>query len=311
MKVVVTGGAGFIGSHLAEALVGQGDNVVVLDNFSAGKEAHLSAVKDKISVIKGDIRDLDLLKSSFKDVEVVFHQAALRYVTTSVEQPHAYNDVNINGTLNVLEAARLSGVKTVVFASSSSVYGEDPKLPQREGREDVRLSPYAITKFAGEDYCRYFHRLYGLNTVCLRYFNVFGPRQDPFAQYAAVIPKFALCVLKGEQPPIFGSGEQSRDFTFVKDVVAANLCAAKAKRVGGKEFNVASGSPVTVNVLAQKISQILASTVQANYHPARPGDVLYSYADMSRSRKMLKLPVFTPFDDALKVTVEWFRDCTR
>ncbi len=307
MRAVVTGGAGFIGSHLTEELVRQGYEVVVFDNLFSGKKEHLTTVQDKITFVQGDIRDRELLKTACVGANVIFHQAALRSVPASVDDPAPYNDVNINGTFNVLETARLNNVSHVIFASSSSVYGEHPKIPQKEGFEDVRLSPYAITKYTGEDYCSYFFKTYGIKTVALRYFNVFGPRQDPNAQYAAVIPKFILSLLKKESPPVFGTGEQSRDFTFVKDVVRANLCAVQAKKAAGKAFNIAQGRPISVNVLATMIAELLGTDLMPVYHPARQGDVMHTSANMKRARKTLKLPESTLFEEALKETVEWFK----
>ena len=307
MKAVVTGGAGFIGSHLTEELVRQGHEVVVYDNLFSGKKEHLAAVQDKTLFVQGDIRDQELLKKTCAGADIIFHQAALRSVPASVDDPAPYNDVNIIGTFNVLETARRMNVPQVIFASSSSVYGEKPKIPQKEGYEDVRLSPYAITKYTGEDYCAYFYKTYGIKTVALRYFNVFGPRQDPNAQYAAVIPKFILSLLKKESPPIFGTGEQSRDFTFVHDVVAANLCASRAKKAAGKAFNIAQGRPISVNALATMIAGILNSEIKPTYFPARQGDVMHTSANITRARKLLKLPEPTPFEEALKQTVEWFK----
>ncbi len=310
-SVIVTGGAGFIGSHLTEELVRQGNHVVVLDNLFTGKEAHLEAIKDKITFVRGDIRDFELLKKTFAEAETIFHQAALKSVPASVENPQAYNETNIIGTFNVLEAARLNNVRNVVFASSSSVYGENPKIPQKEGKEDIRISPYAISKFAGEEYCKYFHKMYGIKTVALRYFNVFGPRQDPLAQYAAVIPKFILSLLKKEQPPIYGTGEQTRDFTYVKDVVTANICAAHSKKAAGGAFNVASGTQISVNALALKIAAILESDIKPAYNPPRAGDVMHTCADISKAKKKLGIPEHTPFDEALNATALWFKNETQ
>ncbi|MBI4016695.1 MAG: SDR family oxidoreductase [Candidatus Aenigmarchaeota archaeon] len=306
MRIVVTGGAGFIGSHLAEELVREGHDVLVYDNLSTGNEAYLKSVKNKIKLVKGDIIDVGQLKKACDGAEALFHLAALKSVPASIQNPIAYFETNITGTFNVLEAARLNGTKKVVFASSSSVYGEKPKIPQKEGKEDVRISPYGISKYAGEDLCGYFNKLYGMQTVALRYFNVFGPRQDPVSQYAAVIPKFILCLLKDEQPPVYGAGAQTRDFTYVKDVVAANLCALKNKNASGV-FNIAPGSPISVNVLAQKIAHLLGKQIIPKYFPQRSGDILHSYADITKAKLKLGLQPFTPFDEALAKTIDWFK----
>lgn len=306
MKILVTGGCGFIGSHLTEELIKQNHDVVVYDDLSTGKEANLAAVKNKFTFVKGDIRNIEQFKKTCEGAEAIFHLAALKSVPASIQHPMPYFETNIIGTYNVLEAARLNGTKKVMFASSSSVYGEKPKIPQKEGKEDVRLSPYAISKYAGEDLCKYFHKLYGIKTTALRYFNVFGPGQDPFSHYAAVVPKFILCMLKGEQPLIYGTGEQTRDFTYVKDVVTANICALENKKAAGV-FNVAQGSPISVNALAQKIAHLLGKQITPNYLPPRQGDVLQSYADITKAKRKLNLPSFTPFDDALSATIEWFK----
>lgn len=306
MRILVTGGAGFIGSHITEELVKQGHSVTVYDNFSTGKKEHLAEVQDKITLHQADICDFSTLKTACKDIDIILHQAALRSVPASVDNPPAYNKVNIEGTYNVLEAARQTGIKRVVFASSSSVYGAKPKLPQKVGKEDTRLSPYAISKYTGEDYCKYFHYQYGLTTIALRYFNVYGPRQDPYSQYAAVIPAFILALLNNKQPVIYGTGEQSRDFSYIKDVVTANILAMTNKKLKSNTFNIGGGQPISINTLAQNIASILGSNLTPEYLPARQGDVLHTSADLTKTKKILGLTQTTPFNDALKETVTWF-----
>lgn len=303
-KILVTGGAGFIGSHITEELVKQGHKVIVLDNFSTGSKKNLAKVINGVEIIEGDIRNLELLKQKFTGVDAILHQAALRSVPASLKDPQAYTDVNITGIYNVLEAARVSGVNRVVFASSSSVYGDSTDLPQKEEKTGTRLSPYAISKFTGEDYCKFFHRTYGLETVALRYFNVFGPRQDPKSQYAAVIPLFITALLRNEQPTIFGDGKQTRDFTYVSNVVQANICAITAN-AAGQSINIANGEGTSVNELFEKIKRFLNKDSQPHYAPERTGDVKHTKADTTKMKQLL---AFEPikFDEGLKTTVEWY-----
>jgi nucleoside-diphosphate-sugar epimerase len=284
---LVTGGAGFIGSHLADRLLAEGWRVRLLDDFSSGREANVAHLNGHAEVLRGDLRDRMLLARALAGIEVVFHQGAVPSVPRSVAEPERTNDVNVTGTLAVLEASRKAGVRRVVFASSSSAYGDTPVLPKVESMPPCPLSPYALQKYAGERYCQLFHRLYGLETVALRYFNVYGPRQNPKSEYAAVIPRFATACLAGESPLVFGDGEQTRDFTFVGDAVAANLLAADAQRAPGEVMNVAGGRRVSLNELLREIRSLTGARVEARYQPARPGDVRDSLADLSRARELL------------------------
>jgi len=306
-SVLVTGGAGFIGSHIAERLADLGHEVRVLDNFSTGKRENLASFAGRVTVIEADIRDLAALKSAARGVDVVFHEAALASVPRSVDDPVTSDEVNVHGTLNVLVAARDAGVRRVVYASSSSIYGNSPELPKREDMTPAPESPYAAGKLAGELYCSVFSSLYRLPCVVLRYFNVFGPRQDPSSQYAAVVPLFTRALLRGEQPVIYGDGEQSRDFTFVRNVVDANLAAAEREGGVGKVLNVACGSTTTVNDLCERIRVLAGAGVRPRFAPPRPGDVKHSYADVSRARALLEFAPSVGLDDGLARTVEWFR----
>lgn len=306
-KVLVTGGAGFIGSHVVDLLVQENHQVVVVDNFFTGKEQNIEHLKDKITVFKEDIRNLEGLKKAFEGVEFVLHQAALRSVPTSIKEPEQYIDVNVKGTLNVLEAARLTAVKKVIFASSSSVYGTAKKLPLKEGKESIKISPYAITKHVGEDLCKYYYKIYGLETVSLRYFNVFGPRQDPHSPYAAVIPLFIKAVLNDQQPTIFGDGEQTRDFTYIENAAKANLLAMKIKKARGKVFNIANQEGISVNTILQKINNHLGKNISAKYDPPRLGDMKHTIAENSKAKKILGYQNFVPFEDGLKKTIDWMK----
>jgi len=307
-KYLVTGGAGFIGSNIAEALVKRGYAVKVIDNLLTGKRENISSFLDKIEFIEGDIRDYDVCKRALEGVDFVLHQAALPSVPRSIEDPLLTTEINIKGTLNILLASREAKVKGFVFASSSSVYGDDPNLPKKEDTVGNPLSPYAISKLAGEKYCRVFSQIFGLSTVCLRYFNIFGPRQDPSSQYAAVVPNFITRMLKGESPTIFGDGEQSRDFTYVSNVVEANILASKAQGVSGEVFNIACGERTTVNSLASKLNEILKTEISPSYDEPRPGDVRHSFADISEARKMLKYESLVPFGKGLEETIRWYRE---
>ena len=284
---LVTGGAGFIGSHLADGLLAAGWRVRLLDDFSSGREANVAHLHGHVELLRGDLRDAGLLARVLPGVDVVFHQGAVPSVPRSVAEPERTNDVNVTGTLRVLEASRKAGVRRVVFASSSSAYGDTPVLPKVETMPPCPLSPYALQKYAGERYCQLYHRLYGLETVALRYFNVYGPRQDPKSEYAAVIPRFARACLAGEAPLVFGDGEQTRDFTFVGDAVAANLLAADAPRAPGEVVNVAGGRRVSLNQLLREIRELTHASVEARYQAARPGDVRDSLADLLRARELL------------------------
>lgn len=307
-RYLVTGGAGFIGSHIAEELMERGHKVRIVDNFLTGKRENIASFLDKIELIKGDIRDFNLCKRASDGVDFVLHQAALPSVPRSIEDPLTTNEINVKGTLNLLLASRDAGVKKFVFASSSSVYGDDQRLPKKEGEKGAPLSPYAISKLVGEMYCRVFSQLYSLSTVCLRYFNIFGPRQDPYSQYSAVIPNFINKMVKGESPTIFGDGEQSRDFTYVANVVEANKLAVEAKDVSGEILNIACGERTTVNSLVIEINQILKKDIKAIYDKLRPGDVMHSYADISEAENVLKYKPLVSFTEGLKRTIHKYMD---
>lgn len=302
---VVTGGAGFIGSNLARALVG-GNEVIVIDDLSTG---HLENIQDligdqSIMFIKGSITDLNLLKHTFKNVDYVFHQAAICSVPRSVKDPIKSNFANINGTLNVLVAAKDNGVKKVVYASSSSAYGDTPTLPKTEDMKPCPLSPYAVSKLTGEYYCQVFSEVYDYPSVCLRYFNVYGPRQDPSSEYAAVVPKFITNVSLNKPPVIYGDGKQTRDFTFVEDVVQANFLAAESTARGA--FNIAGGKRITINELAQLIMGTMGKELDVVYEDPRPGDIMHSLADISKAKKELGYePRFT-LSKGLEETIQWF-----
>lgn len=303
MKVVVTGGAGFIGSNLAEEL-SKKHQVIVLDDLSTGREINIKGLD--VEFVKGSITDLSLLNRVFTGVDYVFHEAALPSVQRSVENPLATNEVNIGGTLNVLMAARDQGVKKVMFASSSSVYGDTPTLPKRESMTPAPMSPYAVTKLTGEHYFEVFSSLYGLKMTCLRYFNVFGPRQDPKSQYAAVIPNFITKILNDQSPIIHGDGEQTRDFTFIRDVVHANILAMESSSEG--VFNIACERRVSLNVLADQIMEIIGERREPIYDAARSGDVRDSLADYALAREHLNYePGFTLLQ-GLEETIQWFRN---
>lgn len=303
---LVTGGAGFIGSHIAGRLVKEGNVVKVLDNFCTGKRENLAGFLDKVELIEGDIRDVNLLPGVMKGVDYVLHQAALRSVPKSVEDPASYNEVNVTGTLNVLLAARQARVKRVVFASSSSVYGETDEFPEKENQELKVISPYAATKLAGETYCRVFAKIYGLETVSLRYFNVFGPRQDPTSQYAAVIPIFIMKMLKEESPQVHGDGEQSRDFTYVDDVGQVNVLSCTQPNIAGEVFNVAGGGCVSVLDIVKELNQIMGKKIKPEFTPPRRGDVKQTWADMTKSKKLMDYQPEIKFKEGLKRTLEFF-----
>lgn len=307
-KYLVTGGAGFIGSHITEELVKRGEKVRVLDNFLTGKKENLAPFLTDIDLIEGDIRDYSQCQKAIKGVDYVLHQAALPSVPRSVSDPITSNEINITGTLNMLFTSKEEGIKSFVLASSSSVYGDDQRLPKKEGNEGSPLSPYALGKLTGEQYCRIFSQLYGFNTVCLRYFNIFGPRQDPFSQYAAAIPNFLTKILNNEQPIIYGDGEQSRDFTFVSNVVEANLLASQAQNVSGEVFNIACGSRTTVNVLVNEIKTVLGKDIPSNFTDPRPGDVRHSHADITKAEELLKYKPLVTFSEGLEKTISWYED---
>ena len=306
-RYLVTGGAGFIGSHLTQALVQQGARVRVLDNFCTGRRENIAHLADQIELIEGDIRDLDTVRYAMQGMDYVLHQAALPSVPRSIADPLTSHHVNATGTLDVLIAAREAGVKRVVYASSSSVYGNSPVLPKREDMPLAPISPYASSKLAGESYCQAFTHAYGLETVCLRYFNVFGPRQDPESQYAAVIPKFIIALLSGNQPTIYGDGHQSRDFTYVTNVVHANLLACSADQAVGKVFNVACGEQHTLLEIVTLLNHVLGTALEPRFDLPRPGDVRHSLADMAQASHVLGYGPEIGLQTGLEYTAEWFR----
>jgi UDP-glucose 4-epimerase len=305
MTSLVTGGAGFIGSNLVHALLARGDEVRVLDNFSTGRRGNLAGLETDVELVEGELRSYERVHAAVRGAEVVFHLGALGSVPRSVQDPLTTSAVNVEGTLNVLLAARDEGVRRVIFASSSSVYGNAPELPLMESMAPDPISPYGVAKLAAERYCVSFSRVYeGCETVVLRYFNVFGPRQDPTSQYAAVVPLFITAIANDEPVTIFDDGEQSRDFTYVDNVVSANLRAAEANGVSGRILNVSAGSPTTVNELAQTIGRILGKTVETRHLPARPGDLRNSWADPGEARSALGWEPAVGLEDGLRHTIE-------
>jgi UDP-glucose 4-epimerase len=304
---LVTGGAGFIGSHITERLVRDGHAVRVLDDFSSGKETNLDSFRKDVEIIKGDIRDADVVKRATKGVDIVFHEAALGSVPRSVMDPLTTHEVNMTGTLNVFLAARDSGVKRVVYASSSSVYGETPVLPKREDMTAQPLSPYALSKLVGEHYSSVFKQIYAFEIVSLRYFNIFGPRQDPESQYAAVVPRFITALLNGKAPVVYGDGLQSRDFTYVDNVVNANLLASEAEGIAGRAFNVACGGRYALLELLARLKEILGSNIEPVHEAARAGDVRDSQASIEAAEQGFGYRVSVDFDEGVRRTVDWYR----
>ena len=307
-QVLVTGGAGFIGSHLAAHLLEGGYSVRILDNFATGRRENLRVLGGDVEVIEGDIQSYERVNKAVAGCEFVFHEAALPSVPRSVQDPLTSNATNVIGTLNVLLAARDHDVRRAVCASSSSVYGTNPELPKREESPAVPISPYATAKLAGEGYARSMHGIYGLDTVSLRYFNVFGPRQDPTSQYAAVIPNFISALSTGRSPVIYGDGEQSRDFTYVANVVEANLLAMEAPAAAGRVYNVACGERVTINRLVAELRDLLGSEVEATYAAPRLADVRHSLADLSRARSDLGYEPSVSLRDGLRRTIQHFHE---
>ncbi|MEK6303164.1 MAG: SDR family oxidoreductase [Acidobacteriota bacterium] len=305
---LVTGGAGFIGSHIVERLARQGHRVRVLDNLFSGKETNIQSIGGDVELMRADIRDVRSVAAATEGVDVVFHEAALGSVPRSVADPITTHEVNLSGTLNVLLAARDAKVRRVVYASSSSVYGETAVLPKHEELTPQPLSPYALSKLAAEHYVRIFHRVYGLEAVSLRYFNIFGPRQDLESEYAAVVPRFVTALLESKRPVIYGDGLQSRDFTYVENVVNANLLAAEAEGVGGQAFNVACGDRYTLLDLLSKLKEIISSDIEAIHEPARAGDVRDSQASIEKASQGLGYQVSVDFEEGLRRTVEWYRE---
>jgi UDP-glucose 4-epimerase len=307
MTVLVTGGGGFIGSAIVRRLLVDGTSVRVLDNFSTGRRENLLDVQADIDLIEGDIESYERVSTAVKDCEVVLHQAALPSVPRSVQDPLTSNAVNVIGTLNVLLASRQAGVRRVVFASSSSVYGANPVLPKSEELAPAPMSPYAVAKLAGEGYCRSATKVYGLETVSLRYFNVFGPGQDPLSEYAAVIPRFITALLARTSPVVYGDGTQSRDFTFIDNVVEANLLAMEASHVEGRVYNIACGKSVSLNELLDRLRRISGLDVQPRYEAARAGDITHSLADIAAAADTLGYEARVGFDEGLAETYEHLR----
>jgi nucleoside-diphosphate-sugar epimerase len=305
-KYLVTGGAGFIGSNIVEELVRRKQKVVVLDSFITGKKENLAPFKGKITVIKGDIRDAKALARAMKGVGYVIHQAALRSVPRSVDDPFTTNEINVFGTLNVLVAAKKAGVRRVVYASSSSAYGDVKRFPQVETDYPSPISPYGVSKLAAENYCVTFAKTFGLETVSLRYFNVFGPRQNPESKYSAVVPAFLFAMAKGKQPIVEWDGKQARDFTYVGNVVQANLKACKVPGISGEVFNIACGESVSVLDIVHNLNKILGTKIKPKYAPKRRGDVRTTYADTRKMKNLLGLKKAVRFEEGLKRTAEWF-----
>lgn len=308
---LVTGGAGFIGSHLVERLVADGHTVRVLDNLATGKRENLTPFLENIDFIEGDLRQPADCARACEGIEVVFHQGAIPSVPKSIEDPEASHAANIDGTFNLLSAARDQKVRRVVFAASSSAYGDLPELPKREDVKPQPLSPYAVQKLVGELYNQAFYECWGLETISLRYFNVFGPRQDPKSQYAAAIPAFVTAILKNEPPTIYGDGEQTRDFTYIDNVVHANLLAARAEKTSGEVVNIACGQCISINRIIAQINELLGKHVQPAYEPTRPGDVKHSLADISLANQVIGYEPVVSFEDGLKRAIQWYSESSR
>ncbi len=309
-RYLITGGAGFIGSNIAHRLIGAGEKVVVYDSFSTGRKANLDGILNhkNLRVVEGDVRDLVELKKEAKRTEFILPHAARPNVQLSMTKPLDVNDVNVVGTLNVLIAAQTySGVRRVVYASSSAAYGDSPTLPKVETMQNNPLSPYAVSKIAGEDYCRMFYSSFRVDAVVLRYFNVFGPRQNPKSQYAAVVPKFISVLRRGRDPLIYGDGKQSRDFTYVENVVDANVLATQTPKAGGEILNVACGTRVTILGLANFLGQVLSREVTPKFEKARVGDVRHSLADITKAREFLGYHPKYGIEEGLRLTVDWYQ----
>jgi UDP-glucose 4-epimerase len=302
-RYLVTGGAGFIGSHIAETLLRRGDQVRILDNFSTGFRTNLEPLGGA-EVLEGDVRSYHIVREAVEDIDIVLHQAALPSVPRSVRDPITTNEVNVVGTLNLLRASKDARVQRLVYASSSSIYGKDSELPKREALQPKPISPYAVSKLAGEHYCRSFTDLYGFETVMLRYFNVFGPRQSPDSEYAAVIPRFITKMLRNQRPVIYGDGSQTRDFTYVENVVQANLLACERDRVAGQIFNIATSSPVGLLHLVEAIGSLIGAEITPDFQPSRPGDIPHSYASIAEAHHRLGYHPAVSFLDGLRRTVE-------
>ena len=308
MRYLVTGGAGFIGSHTVDELVRRGHGVVVLDDLSSGKEENLADVRTKITFMKGSITDLEAVQRAMHQAEYVIHLAARTSVPRSVKDPIDTNRINVEGTLNVLVAARDNRVKRVVFAASSSAYGETPTLPKKESMQSLPISPYGVSKYVGELYAQTFGRCYGLENVCLRYFNIFGPRQDPDSPYSGVLSRFTAAFLQDEQPVVFGDGEQTRDFTYVDNAVQANLLACEAPGASGFVFNVGTGDRCSLNQTLEILRGLSAKKLPAKYEPVREGDIRDSQADITAARELLGYEPTVRFEEGLERTYQWYRE---
>jgi nucleoside-diphosphate-sugar epimerase len=304
VRVLVTGGAGFIGSHTVDRLLADGHHVRVLDNFATGRRENLLHVLSEIELVEGDIRSYERVSNAVRGCEIVIHEAALPSVPRSVQEPLASNATNVTGTLNVVLASRDAGVKRVIYASSSSIYGASPELPKHEGVLPQPISPYAVAKLAGEGFCRSFWEVFALDTVALRYFNVFGPRQDPLSQY--VVPRFITALMNGGRARVYGDGEQSRDFTYVGDIVEANVLAMNAEGVGGRVFNIAAGRRTSLNDLLQTLERVTGRHVDPSYEELRPGDVPHSHADVSAAERELGFRPQISLEEGLRLTLDWF-----
>jgi len=307
-KFLVTGGAGFIGSNICKKLVSQGCFVRVVDNLLTGKKSNLADVIDKIEFIQADMGDSEVAQSAVNDIDVVLHEGALPSVPLSVDNPAATHRHCVDATFTLLLAARDAGVKRFVYAASSSAYGDTPTSPKVETMPPSPLSPYAVAKLVGEYYCSVFSQVFGLETISLRYFNVFGPQQDPKSQYAAAIPAFVTAILKDKPPTIYGDGQQSRDFTYIDNVVEANLLAARAGHTKGEVINIACGKAVTVNEIIDMINNLLGKNVKPTYTPPRPGDVKHSLADITAAQKLINFKPVVSFDEGLRLAIDWYRD---
>ncbi len=307
-KFLVTGGAGFIGSNICRKLVEQKCFVRVLDNLLTGKESNLADIRTNVEFIKGDMTDPETAAEAVKGIDVVLHQGALPSVPKSVDNPAATHQHCVNGTFNMLEAARKANVKRFVYAASSSAYGDAPISPKVETMVTSPLSPYAAAKLFGEYYCSVFYKVFGLETIALRYFNVFGPYQDPKSEYAAAIPAFVTTILKDQSPTIYGDGEQSRDFTYIDNVVTANLLAARAKKTEGQVVNIACGNAVTINEIIQMINEAVGKNVIAKYEPTRAGDVKHSLADIAKAKEVIGYEPVVDFNTGLNMAIKWYKE---
>jgi nucleoside-diphosphate-sugar epimerase len=308
MEYLVTGGAGFIGSHLVERLVSLGKKVRVADNFVTGKRQNLAPFMEKIDLVEGDLSDPAICTKACAGVRVIMHEAALPSVPKSIVDPASSHRCNVQTTFNLLDAARNAKVQRFIYAASSSAYGESPTLPKVESMSTSPLSPYAVQKLTGEYYASVFFKCFGLQTLSIRYFNVFGPRQDPTSQYAAAIPAFVTAILAGNPPTIYGDGEQTRDFTYIENVIKANLLAADAPQLRGEVINVACGEHITVNEIIRVINQSLGKNVKPNYVPTRPGDIKHSWADINLAKKVIGYTPVVNFADGLQKAIGWYRE---